>query len=122
MSVCRVHTLRLLAQGPQATDTLVAAVVSAIAHDLALDAEALTQHTSTGHNRLELRVRWAIASLCRLGYIALAHRASTPHLYVLTELGAAMLAHDPGRINERGAGMIRSKEPTQQLSGPGSPP
>lgn len=110
ISVCRVLALRLIAERPRASGE----VRAAIADELALGDGAIAQRTRTGDNRLTIRVRWALATLRRAGYIVVANRGErgvprvpkrggSLRVYEITPKGKTMLAQDPQHIDESGA-------------------
>ncbi|MHA3722293.1 hypothetical protein ACXR2T_00245 [Leucobacter sp. HY1910] len=115
MSVCRVLALQLIAERPRTSGDIIAA----IARDLALGDGAVAQRTRTGDNRLAIRVRWALATLRRAGYIdaqksvepgapRVPQRVGSSRVYEATPLGNALLAKDPLHIDEGGTGSARA--------------
>ncbi|MHA3684502.1 winged helix-turn-helix domain-containing protein [Leucobacter sp. HY1908] len=110
MSVCRVLALRLVAEQPRSSGEIRAA----IADDLALGDRAVAQRTRTGDNRFTIRVRWALATLRRAGYIGVSNRGDrgaprvpkrgvSSRVYEITPKGKALLTRDPQHIDESGA-------------------
>ena len=126
MSVCRVLALHLLASRERTAGD----VIAAIATELSLADAVVAQQTQSGENRLDIRVRWALATLLRMGFVEILEpdqqrkqrgqrtqrsarvprRTDSPEIYGVTEKGKAMLAKDPVRIDESGTGSIRREK------------